>query len=147
MGKTEIQRSKYIYLNTIKLTIFTDVCEIKYVITWLHGSLAETVAVTPDRGMCKVTTPGAKQSRASQWRLHANCGPDANMMTPSNGNIFRITGHLCGEFTGDGWIPRTNGQWHGALMFSLICAWINGWVNNREVIWNTIVPIMTMTSL
>ena len=24
------------------------------------------------------------------------------------------------------------GQWHWALMFSLICAWINGWVNNRE---------------
>ena len=22
-------------------------------------------------------------------------------------------------------------QWRGALMFSLICAWINGWVNNR----------------
>ena len=25
------------------------------------------------------------------------------------------------------------GQWRGALMFSLICAWINDWVNNREV--------------
>ena len=24
------------------------------------------------------------------------------------------------------------GQWRGALMFSLICAWMNGWVNNRE---------------
>ena len=24
------------------------------------------------------------------------------------------------------------GQWRGALMFSLICARINGWVNNRE---------------
>ena len=24
------------------------------------------------------------------------------------------------------------GQWRGALMFSLICAWLNGWVNNRE---------------
>ena len=24
------------------------------------------------------------------------------------------------------------GQWRGALMFSLIGAWINGWVNNRE---------------
>ena len=24
------------------------------------------------------------------------------------------------------------GQWHGALMFSLICVWINDWVNNRE---------------
>ena len=23
-------------------------------------------------------------------------------------------------------------QWRGALMFSLICAWINGWVNNSE---------------
>ena len=24
------------------------------------------------------------------------------------------------------------GQWRGAFMVSLICAWINGWVNNRE---------------
>ena len=24
------------------------------------------------------------------------------------------------------------GQWLGALMFSLIYAWINDWVNNRE---------------
>ena len=24
------------------------------------------------------------------------------------------------------------GQWRGALMFSLFCVWINGWVNNRE---------------
>ena len=46
------------------------------------------------------------------------------MMTSSNGNIFRVTGPFCGEFTGHRWIPRT--------MFSLISAWINGWVNNRE---------------
>ena len=25
------------------------------------------------------------------------------------------------------------GQWRGTLMFSLICVWINGWVNNHEV--------------
>ena len=24
------------------------------------------------------------------------------------------------------------GQWRGAWMFSLICVWINGWVNNRK---------------
>ena len=24
------------------------------------------------------------------------------------------------------------GQWRGTLMFSLICSWTNGWVNNRE---------------
>ena len=26
-------------------------------------------------------------------------------MTSSNGTIFRVTGHLCGEFTGHRWIP------------------------------------------
>ena len=30
-----------------------------------------------------------------------------NMMTSSNGNIFRVTGPLCEEFTGHRWIPRT----------------------------------------
>ena len=30
-----------------------------------------------------------------------------NMMTSSNGNIFCVTGHLWGEFTGLRWIPRT----------------------------------------
>ena len=45
---------------------------------------------------------------------------------------------LCGEFTGHQWIPRSpvnspnKGQWRGALKFSLICVWINGWVNNHE---------------
>ena len=38
---------------------------------------------------------------------------DKFMTTSSNGNISAL-------------------QWHGALMFSLICAWINGWVNNGE---------------
>ena len=29
------------------------------------------------------------------------------MMTSSNRNIFRVTGHLCGGFSGPRWIPRT----------------------------------------
>ena len=29
-------------------------------------------------------------------------------------------------------ISAHNGQWRGALMFFFICAWINGWINNRE---------------
>ena len=28
--------------------------------------------------------------------------------------------------------PQHKGEWRGALMFSLICVWINGWVINRE---------------
>ena len=55
------------------------------------------------------------------------------MMTSSNGSIFRITGHLCGEFTDPGPVNSPHkGQWRGALMFPLICAWMNGWVNNRK---------------
>ena len=30
-----------------------------------------------------------------------------HMMTSSNGDIFRVTGHLCGEFTGQLWIPHS----------------------------------------
>ena len=57
--------------------------------------------------------------------------PSNLMMTSSNENIFRITGHLCGEFMSPVNSPH-KGQWRGALMFSLICVWINGWVNNSE---------------
>ena len=48
------------------------------------------------------------------------------MMKSSNGNIFRVTGPLCGEFT-----PH-KGQWRGVLMFPLIYTWTNGLVNNRD---------------
>ena len=53
------------------------------------------------------------------------------MMTSSNGSIFRVTGHLRGEFPVTGEFPSQRPVTRG-LMFSLICAWINGWVNNRE---------------
>ena len=43
------------------------------------------------------------------------------MMTSSNGNIPRSPVNS----------PH-KGQWRGSLMFSSICAWINGWVNSRE---------------
>ena len=31
---------------------------------------------------------------------------EISMMASSNGNIFRVSGPLCGEFTGHGWIPQ-----------------------------------------
>ena len=33
--------------------------------------------------------------------------PNLTMMTSSNGNIFRVNCHLCGEFAGHRWIPCT----------------------------------------
>ena len=53
------------------------------------------------------------------------------MMTSSNGNIFRVTGRLCGEFTGPGEFPSQRPVTR-SLVFSLICVWINDWVNNSE---------------
>ena len=55
-----------------------------------------------------------------------------HMMKSLNGNIFRVTGHLCGEFTGPPVNSPHKGQWRGVLIFTLICARINGWANNRE---------------
>ena len=57
-----------------------------------------------------------------QW-LHSNDrvpvlwqpGDIPIMMTSSNGNIYRVTGHLCGEFTGHRWIPRTKASDGGLL--------------------------------
>ena len=50
--------------------------------------------------------------RSSWWRHQMETFP------------LRVTGPLCGEFTGH--------QWRAALMFPLICAWRNGWANNRK---------------
>ena len=50
------------------------------------------------------------------------------MITSSNGNIFRITGALCGEFTGESSSQRPV----KALMFTLICVWTKDWVQNRD---------------
>ena len=46
-----------------------------------------------------------------------SCTYFCSMKTSSNGNIFRVTGLLRGEFTGH--------QWSGAFIFSLIYAWAN----------------------
>ena len=54
-----------------------------------------------------------------------------HMMTSSNRNTFRVTGTLCGEFTGHRWIPLTKSS-EADHWCTLICAWTNGWVNNRD---------------
>ena len=56
------------------------------------------------------------------------------MMTSSNGifsALLALVRWIRGESTGHRWVPLHRGQWHGALVFSLICAWTNGWAKNR----------------
>ena len=54
------------------------------------------------------------------------------MMTSSYGNIFRVTGPLCGWFTGYRWIPLIKAS--DAELWFFVCSWkkINDWINNGE---------------
>ena len=72
------------------------------------------------------------------WSLHLHSnvnklffclGPILHMVMLSNGNIFRVTNHLCGEFIGPRWLPRTKASDTELWGFFFICAWIHGWVN------------------
>ena len=65
----------------------------------------------------------------SMYVMFAAC--DNMMMTSSNGNIFRVTGPLCGEFTGPGEFPAQRPvTWSFDVFFDLCLN--KQWVNNRE---------------
>ena len=55
----------------------------------------------------------------------------SNLACSFDGNIFCLTGPLCPLFRSPV-NSHHKGQWRGALMAFLICAWINGWVNSCE---------------
>ena len=55
-----------------------------------------------------------------------------NMMTSSNGNIFRVSGPLCGDFIDHRWIPLTKASDVELWCFLSSAPWINGWINIRE---------------
>ena len=76
---------------------------------------------------------------AQLWTPHYLC-----MMTSWNGNIFRVTGHLCGEFTGPRWILHTKAS--NAVLWCYLWSASESTVEEtivRLVIWNAIAPIMT----
>ena len=50
------------------------------------------------------------------------------MTTSSDGNIFHVTGLLCGSSVNS---PHKD-QWRGASKFSLICAWTSSWAHNGD---------------
>ena len=63
------------------------------------------------------------------------CLSGRSMMTSSNGNMFRVTGHFVRRIHRSTVNSPHKGHWRGALMFSLICAWINGWVKQSWGWW------------
>ena len=61
-------------------------------------------------------------------------GKDKSMMTSSNGNIFRVTSPLCGEFTGPGEFPAQRPM-KRIFDVSLICAWESLWSQCNESVY------------
>ena len=57
--------------------------------------------------------------------------PRHYIMTSSNGNISASLAFVRGIHRWPVNSPH-KGQWRAAFMFSLICAWMKGWENNRE---------------
>ena len=51
-----------------------------------------------------------------------------NTMTSSDENIFHVSG-LCAGIHRSPVNSPNKGQWRGAFIYSLICAWINGYVH------------------
>ena len=70
----------------------------------LHGHLLNCISIHIFCFQNKYANPVQSMScRTGRYRVD----PLDFMMASWNGNIFRVAGHLCGEFTGDRWISRT----------------------------------------
>ena len=55
--------------------------------------------------MSYLSSMGISRGFFFQFRFHKSYSWFLDMMTSSNGNIFRVTGYLCGEFTGPSEFP------------------------------------------
>ena len=65
------------------------------------------------------------------------------MMTSSNGNVFRVTCHLCGEFTGGRWIPKTKASDGELWCFFFICVRISALVILSVKSWPSLFNVVT----
>ena len=100
----------------------------------MHGSLRDHTWLSRHHFQHNSNPTGTQlQIRAEKCEL---CCCDLrliiDMITSSNGNIFRVTGHMYGEFTGHRWIPRTKASDAELWCVFIISAWINALVNSRE---------------
>ena len=103
---------------------------------------AELLPVEPPVvNLSEILSPNYKMSRENYtlFFLVSIC-----MMTSSNGNISRVTGPLCGEFTGHRWIPLTKAS--DAELWSFLSSVPEQTVEQTietAVIWEATALIMT----
>ena len=101
-------------LNTTKTHVLLLLCQ------WTENdNLVNQLAMTQNKHNILQTVYIADSGFApSQWET-ALWLYHPFMMTSSNGNIFRVSGHLWGEFTGSRWLPRTKASDAERVFFDL----------------------------
>ena len=78
--------------------------------------------------LCSLQHISVQYMTACWWMMISTM---MTMMTSSNGTFSALLALCAGNSPVTGEFPA-KGQWRGTLIFSLICARISGWVNNRE---------------
>ena len=75
-------------------------------IGWRNGLSPHSTKLLPEPMLTYCQLHPLEQSPMTSLPKHDRLIEEI-MMTSSNGSIFRVTGHLCGEFPGHRWIPHT----------------------------------------
>ena len=133
--------SKYLYLCCRTFLSHFSRLEywvIKGTVIFIKFSIFFSWSVSPKNGT------KTKSSDCNYIERTVNRKDNPYMMTSSNGNIFRVTGHLCGDFAGHRWIPRTKAS-DAELWCFLWSApeWTVEKTIVRLMIWDAIALIMT----
>ena len=96
---------------------FTDITQ-----GCFHGTVSSTSEVT------LTNKSKIDQDQATTNHVHISCEPWWRHQMETFSALLAIC-------VGNSPVPvksPNKGQWRGALVFSLICVWIDGWVNNHE---------------
>ena len=124
LGHNDLIETKLISTFWLSILIF-QIQVFKFTISFFHTQYSGRIRSIPCLLMpCPLDSPGHPHLGIWDNQVFVIHGAEFQiyiyiyMMTSSNENIFHVTGH--------------RGQWHGALMFSLICAWANGSVKNQD---------------
>ena len=100
--------------NVFRFTDITQGC--------FHGTVSSTSEVT------LTNKSKIDQDQATTNHVHISCEPWWRHQMETFSALLAIC-------VGNSPVPvksPNKGQWRGALVFSLICVWIDGWVNNHE---------------
>ena len=92
--------------------------------------LSDPMVITLQKHICVTWPQWVNQDLV--WIIWIDI-PACIMMTSSNGNIFHVTGHLCGEFTGLRWIPAQRPVMRCFEVFFDLC--LNKWLRKQSWGW------------